>query len=72
MVGWQHRLNGHESEQTAGVRGGQRSLARSPWAHKESDTAEPLNSNPGQNLGFGSCQTRASGSRPKVLIQQML
>ena len=60
MVGWQHRLNGHESEQTAGVRGGHRSLARSPGGHKESDTAEQLNnSNPGQNLGFG-----ASGSRP--------
>ena len=27
MVGWHHRLNGHESEQTLGDSGGQRSYA---------------------------------------------
>ena len=27
MVGWHHQLNGHESEQTPGDSGGQRSLA---------------------------------------------
>ena len=33
MVGWHHRLNGHEFEQTLGDRGRQRSLARcSPWS----------------------------------------
>ena len=38
MVGWHHRLSGHESEQTPGDSGGQRSLARcSPWGRKESD-----------------------------------
>ena len=26
MVGWHHQLNGHESEQSAGVGDGQRSL----------------------------------------------
>ena len=32
MVGWQHRLNGHEFEQTQGVGGGQGSLrCCSPW-----------------------------------------
>ena len=38
MVGWHHRLNGHEFEQDPGVVDGQGSLAcYSPWGHKESD-----------------------------------
>ena len=38
MVGWHHRLNGHEFEQAPGVGDGQRSLACcSPRGHKESD-----------------------------------
>ena len=38
MVGWHHRLNGHEFEQTPGDSEGQGSLACfSPWGHKESD-----------------------------------
>ena len=44
MVGWHHRLNGHEFEQILGVDDGQGGLACfSPWGHKESDTNEPLN-----------------------------
>ena len=44
MVGWHHRLSGHESEQALGVGDGQGSLACcSPWDHKESDTTEWLN-----------------------------
>ena len=44
MVGWHHRLYGHEFEQAPGVGDGQRSLAcYSPWVHKESDTTEGLN-----------------------------
>ena len=44
MVGWHHRLNGHEFEQTPGDGEGPRSLACcSPWSHKESDTTEQLN-----------------------------
>ena len=44
MVGWHHRLNGHEFEQTLGVGDGQGRLACcSPWAHKESDVIERLN-----------------------------
>ena len=36
MVGWNHRLNGHEFEQTLGNDEGQRSLACcSPWSCKE-------------------------------------
>ena len=39
MVGWHHRLNGHESEQALGVGDGQGSLACcSPRGHKESNT----------------------------------
>ena len=41
MVGWHHRLNGHEFEQTPGDGEGQRSLVScSPWSCKESDTNE--------------------------------
>ena len=41
MVGWHHRLDGHELEHTPGVGDGQRSLACcSLWGHKESDTTE--------------------------------
>ena len=46
MVGWHHRLKGHESEQTLGDSEGQGSLACcSPWGRKELDTTEQLNSN---------------------------
>ena len=44
MAGWNHWLNGHESEQALGVGDGQGSLACcSPWGHKELDTTEWLN-----------------------------
>ena len=46
MVGWYHRLNGHEFEQTPGDGDGQGSPACcSPWGHKESDTTKQLNNN---------------------------
>ena len=46
MVGWHHRLNGHEFEQTSGAGDGQGGPACcSPWGRKESDTAERLNNN---------------------------
>ena len=44
MIGWHHRLNGHEFEQALGVGDGQAGLAcHSPWDRKESDTTELLN-----------------------------
>ena len=44
MVGWHHRLNGHEFEQTLEDGKGQGSLTCcSPWGHKESDMTERLN-----------------------------
>ena len=44
MLGWHHRLNGHEFEQALGVGDGQGSLACcSPWGHKALNTNEKLN-----------------------------
>ena len=44
MVGWHHRLDGHESEQALGGGDEQESLGCcSPWGRKESDTTEQLN-----------------------------
>ena len=44
MVGWHHRLNGHEFEQTLGVGDGQGGLVCcSPRGCKELDTSEQLN-----------------------------
>ena len=41
IVGWHHRLSGHEFEQALEVGDGQGSLACcSPWWCKESDTTE--------------------------------
>ena len=44
MVGWHHRLSGHEFEQTLGAgdgQGGQECC--DSWGRKESDTTEQLN-----------------------------
>ena len=44
MVGWHHRLNGHEFELAPGVNDGQGSLACcSSWGYKESYRTERLN-----------------------------
>ena len=44
MVGWHHRLKGHEFEQVLGTDDGQGRLAcYSPWGHQELDTTEQLN-----------------------------
>ena len=46
MVGWHHRLNGHESEHTLGDSEGQGSVTCwDSWSHKVSDTTEQLNNN---------------------------
>jgi len=57
MVGWHHRLSGHEFEQAPGDGEEQGSLVCcSPRGHKESDTTEQLNDN--SNLRFLShCTT---------------
>ena len=44
MVGWHHRLDGHEFESTPGVGDGQGGLlCCSPWGRKESDMTERIN-----------------------------
>ena len=41
MVGWHHRLDGHEFDLAQGDGDGQGSLTYcSPWGHKELDTTE--------------------------------
>ena len=41
MVGWHHRVDGHDFEESLGVGEGQGSLVcYSPGCHKESDTTE--------------------------------
>ena len=46
VVGWHHRLDGHEFAQALGDGEGQGSLACcSPWVHKESDTTYWLSNN---------------------------
>ena len=43
IIGWHHRLDGHEVEQIPGVGEGQESLAScSPWGRRELDTIERL------------------------------
>ena len=45
MVGWHHRFNGYEFEQTPGHSEGQGSLVcYSSWGHQESDLTEQLSS----------------------------
>ena len=71
IAGLHHRLDGHEFEQAAGVGDGQQSLACcSPWGHKESDTAEWLNSTElsyfpsGSNSKESTCNSGDLGSIP--------
>ena len=46
MVGWHHRLNGHEFDQAPGDGEGHWGMACcSPWGRKELDTTEQLNNN---------------------------
>ena len=46
MVGWHHRVDGHEFEQALGVGDGQGGLTCcSPWGCKQSDTTEQLKNN---------------------------
>ena len=56
MIGWHHRIYGHEFEQASGIDDRQGSLACcSPWGHKESGMTE-LNvysfMNPSTNIIF--------------------
>ena len=61
MVGWHHRLDGHEFEQAPGDGEGQGSLACcSPWGHKESDRTKQLNNNSDSGIAkWNRCSVRA-------------
>ena len=54
MVGWHHRLSGHESEQAPGDSGQGGLACCSPRSGKESDTTEQLNNEqqPALHVGF--------------------
>ena len=55
MVGWHHRLNGHEFDQAPGDGEGRGSLACGrPWGHKELDVAERLNNTGDEALEGGT------------------
>ena len=43
MVGWHHRLDGHEFEKALGDGDGEGSLACRSWGHKDLDMTEQLN-----------------------------
>ena len=59
MIGWHHRLNGHEFEQGVGDGEGQGSLVCcSPWGHRESDMTEQLNNSLGLPQSSLTCQTK--------------
>ena len=59
MIGWHHRLNGHEFEQVVGDGEGQGSLVCcSPWGHKELYMTEQLNNSLGLTQSSLTCQTK--------------
>ena len=59
MVGWHHRFNGPEFEQTPGDSEGQGSLVCcSPRGLKESDTTEQLNNTDKQGLIYNQKKKR--------------
>ena len=63
MVGWHHRLNGHEFDQTLGDSDRQGRLSCcSPWGHKESDTTKRLNNNNRQKGRLEEVRGRACTS----------
>ena len=65
MVGWHHRLNGHEFEQTPGDGEGQRSLAWCKWGHKELGMTERLNNN-----NWGTLSRRETSSELNLRANQ--
>ena len=59
MVGWHHRLYGHEFGQALGIGNVQGSLACcSPWGHKESDPTERLNWTDGSSAESRQCSNQ--------------
>ena len=76
MVGWRHRLNGHEFEQTPGVGDGQGGLVCcGPWGRKSqiglSDSADLENSLALPFFGIGM-KTRFLVLRPLLSFLNLL
>ena len=70
MIGWHHRLNGHEFEQTLGDSNGQGSLeCCSPQGHKKSDTTDSMNDNKG---GYVSQPERSSLTKAASWVTQQI
>ena len=66
MVGWHHRFNGHEYEQTLGDGQRQGSLVCwSPWGCKEVDKTERLN-NEQESRGIHHLVSKLKVSRNKL------
>ena len=66
MVGWHHRLDGHEFEQALGDTEGQGSLARcSPWGLKDSDTTEQQHGRVKKDDTFKPVANINNGNREK-------
>ena len=67
MIGWLHRLNGHEFEQAPGDGEGQGSLACcSPWGQKELDTAYGLNNSNNEHGDGGKDADRPHTEKAKL------
>ena len=67
MVGWHHRLDGHEFEQALGIGDGQGSLVWcSPWDCKESNTTEWLNWSDGSFMILEKCFTLTTWIVPAI------
>ena len=69
MVGWPHRLDGHEFEQTLGDSKGQGCLlCCSPWGCKEQDTIEQLTSNTQSEQASGEqCEGSTEGGSVQAM-----
>ena len=80
MVGWHHRLNGHEFEKTLGSSEGHGSLMFcSPWDCEESDMTDQLNNNKSSYLTLDLCAllrfmltTKSSGKFPQQKTLHLL
>ena len=69
MVGWHHRLNGHEFEQALGDGEGQGSLVCcSAQGPKEQDTTERLNNNKNNISNNSLCYAAMSNSAAQTVL----
>ena len=71
MVGWHHRLDGHEFRQTPGDNGGQGNLVFcSPWGHKELNTTERLNNESAcKSIGCMATGELGKGGREQNMLK---